>query len=190
MRIASREAPEYRPRVLIVDDHPANRVAFGTILEGPKRDVDLAASAHEALHLTAERDYAVLLIDLRMPGMDGAELATHLRSRPRTYHTPIIFMSAYDTMPPQVSSGLLAGAFDFILTPVQPDVIIRKVEAFEAMQRSRHQLVQHIRSLEAELAAVKEQLMSALQSGPSTDRTPSSAVLSPLRNPAAPSAND
>jgi CheY-like chemotaxis protein len=177
---------DYRSRVLVVDDNAANRLAFGTLLENPRREVDLAANAREALALTADREYAVLLIDLRMPGMDGAELAVHLRNRPRTLYTPIIFMSAYDAMPNQVVSGHLAGAFDFVLTPAQPEVILRKVEAFEAMHRSRHQLIERIRALEGEVAALQIQLRAAAVAGPPTDRNPSSAVLSPIENPLAP----
>jgi CheY-like chemotaxis protein len=175
------DASAFRPRVLIVDDTAANLIAFRTVLESPRREIDLASTGQEALSLAFDRDYSVMLIDIRMPGLDGAELATLLRSRPRSAHTPIIFMSAYDNMPYQVTKGILVGAFDFVLTPTEPDILRRKVEAFEAMHRLRHELVERIRVLQAENLALREKMAA----GPSTDRNPSSAVLAPIDNPLA-----
>src|SRR5690242_10066750 len=84
-----------KPRVLIVDDHPANRMAFRNLLE-PLYTIAIASNGMEALLSTEQHDFAVILLDVRMPGMDGFEVAEKLRRAERTRHTPIVFMSAYD----------------------------------------------------------------------------------------------
>lgn len=170
----------FRPRVLIVDDTPANLLAYRTLLEHARRDVDLASSAHDALALTLAHDYSVLLIDLRMPVTDGAELALILRSRPRTFHTPIIFMSAYDQMPEQVAKGVLIGAFDFVLTPANPEVFLRKVEAFEAAHRSRYLMAERIRFLEQENQELRHALFAERAEDPAGERPPSDPLLAPV----------
>src|SRR5579885_2865779 len=102
-----------KPHVLVVDDHPANRMAFEHVLE-PRYTVTLAATGRQALEMTLRQDFAVILLDVKMPGMDGFEVAELLRKRERTSHTPIVFISAYDQTVLQAKRGYVSGATDFV----------------------------------------------------------------------------
>jgi CheY-like chemotaxis protein len=176
-----------KPRVLIVDDHPANRRAFETLLED-KYTLGLAASGHQALELTLRDDYAVILLDVRMPGMDGFEVAELLRRRERSRHTPIVFISAFDQTVFHLKKGYVAGATDFIFSPVDEDLLKLKVATyveiylrneslrlrifelektlgslhteFKRLDPSRTVLEQRIRSLEVSLESLKRELNS------------------------------
>ena len=93
------------PKILIADDNPANLIAFEAALESFKLHVVLASDGDEALKAAAQHDFAVILLDVRMPRMDGFEAAERLRQLPRTKFTPIVFTSAYDSMPGQVTKA-------------------------------------------------------------------------------------
>jgi CheY-like chemotaxis protein len=116
------------PAVLIVDDTIANQRAFASVLETEGYDIVVAGSGQEALKLVLKREFAVILLDVRMPGMDGIETATFLRCG-RARFTPIIFVSAYENTPAEVERGYLAGAIDYLFSPVDPDLLRRKVSA-------------------------------------------------------------
>ena len=118
----------FRAAVLIVDDTVANQRAFASVLESEGYDIVLAASGQEALKLVLKREFAVILLDVRMPGMDGIETATFLRCG-RARFTPIIFVSAHENTPVEVERGFLAGAIDYLFSPVDPDMLRRKVSA-------------------------------------------------------------
>src|SRR6185295_11512133 len=109
-----------KPRVLVVDDRPANRLAFKTLLD-PQYTVVLAENGHEALKRALEQEFAVILLDVRMPGMDGFETAELLRKRESMRYTPIVFMSAYDKNDLQAKKGYIAGATDYLFSPVDED---------------------------------------------------------------------
>ncbi|HEV3026742.1 MAG TPA: response regulator [Planctomycetota bacterium] len=117
-----------RPSVLIVDDTPANLLAFSSLLDGEGYDLLTARSGPDALKLVLRREFAVILLDVRMPGMDGIETATFLRAG-RGRYTPIIFVSAHDNTPHEVERGYLAGAIDYLFSPVDPELLRRKVSA-------------------------------------------------------------
>src|SRR5438552_6929018 len=117
---------EPRPSVLIVDDTPANLEAFSSVLDSEGYEVLKANSGQEALKLALRKEFAVILLDVRMPGMDGIETATFLRAG-RGRFTPIIFISAFDNTPAEVERGYLAGAIDYLFSPVDPDLLKRKV---------------------------------------------------------------
>lgn len=146
-----------RPRVLIVDDHPANRMAYESILE---RDysVYLADSGAQALELAEREEFAVILLDVRMPMMDGFETAVALRRREKTRYTPIIFTSAIDKTLNHVSQGFTVGATDYLFSPVDPEFLRFKVSTYAQMflrnESLRLQIVQLnelLDSLRAEL---------------------------------------
>ncbi|HLY73687.1 MAG TPA: response regulator [Planctomycetota bacterium] len=122
------QRPAERPSVLIVDDTPANLLAFSSVLAGEGYEILTAKSGPEALKLVLRREFAVILLDVRMPGMDGIETATFLRAG-RGRYTPIIFISAHDNTPHEVERGYLAGAIDYLFSPVDPDLLKRKVAA-------------------------------------------------------------
>lgn len=143
-----------KPRVLIVDDTPANRVAFESVLE---RDytITVASSGSEALKLAAEKEFAVILLDVRMPVMDGFETAELLRKRERTQYTPIVFMSAYDQSVIQVKRGYVAGATDFIFSPVDEELLKFKVSTFAQLFLRNEAMRLQIEKLTAEVQELK-----------------------------------
>lgn len=116
-------------RILIVDDTPANLLAYREILARPGWTIVTVETGGEALQEALKADLAVILLDVRMPGMDGLELAQILRSRERLKFTPIIFMSAHDRMPADVANGYLAGGIDYLFSPIDGDLLRFKVNA-------------------------------------------------------------
>ena len=144
-----------KPRVLIVDDHPANRLAFETLLE-ENYTVNVAASGYQALELTLREEFAVILLDVKMPGMDGFEVAELLRKRERTSHTPIVFISAYDQTVLQMKKGYIVGATDFIFSPVDEELLKFKVATYAHIFLRNEALRFQIRDLEATVAALRE----------------------------------
>ncbi|HEX7898021.1 MAG TPA: response regulator [Planctomycetota bacterium] len=117
-----------KPRILIVDDHPANLLAFEVVLEREFSPY-LAESGRQALEVSERADFAAILLDVRMPGLDGYETAVELRRREKTRFTPVIFTSAAVETPPSVLRGMSAGVMDFVFTPVDPDFLRFKVAA-------------------------------------------------------------
>jgi len=146
-----------KPRVLIVDDHPANRRAFETLLE-PDYTISVAASGYQALELTLRDEYAVILLDVKMPGMDGFEVAELLRKRERTRHTPIVFISAFDQTVFQMKKGYIVGATDFIFSPVDEELLRFKVANYAHTYLRNEALRIQIRDLELTVAGLREEI--------------------------------
>jgi two-component system, sporulation sensor kinase E len=121
-----------KPRILVVDDHPANRLAYETVLEGDYT-VFLAESGRQALEVAKRTELAVILLDVRMPEMDGYETAIELRRSEPTKYTPIIFTSAIDQTLAHVNRGFVVGATDYIFSPVDPDFLKFKVGTYSQM---------------------------------------------------------
>jgi CheY-like chemotaxis protein len=115
--------------ILIVDDTVANLLAFSAILKKLQCRIVLARSGLEALRRTLNEDFTVILMDVRMPGMNGFEVAEVLRQRERTRNTPILFLSAYEMPPLHLVEGLVGGGVDFIPSPVDPDLLLRRLRA-------------------------------------------------------------
>ena len=137
-----------RPRVLIVDDLPEKLLVYRTVLEELDAELVVARSGTEALKTILNDDFAVILLDVNMPDMDGLETASLIRRYRRTERTPIIFITAYaDEM--QTSRGYELGAVDYILTPLNPHVLRSKVRVFIDLYRahaelaSSHQVLEH-----------------------------------------------
>ncbi|MBI3372498.1 MAG: response regulator [Betaproteobacteria bacterium] len=115
--------------VLVVDDRADKLLVLGSLLEPLAQNVVLARSGEEALREMLEREFAVILMDVNMPTMDGLETAALIRNRKKTAHTPIIFITAYaDEM--HTARGYSLGAVDYILTPIVPDILRTKVKVF------------------------------------------------------------
>ena len=125
-----RGGPDRRAAVLVVDDSASNRKAVEAILEPLDVDVVHAASGADALRQLLSRDFALMLLDVRMRDLDGFETAALIRQRPRNRDTPIIFVTAYDQSEADLSRGYSLGAVDFIHTPLHPDVVRAKVSVF------------------------------------------------------------
>ena len=126
-----------RSKVLVVDDQPENLRVLQLILEPLTVDVITASSGDEALRVLLEHDVAVIVLDVRMPTMDGFETAQYVKARERTRHVPIIFLTAMGNDREQALSGYEAGAVDFIEKPVEPLVLCAKVAAFAELHASR-----------------------------------------------------
>ena len=122
--------------ILIVDDLPDKRLAFHEALEELGQNVVLAGSGADALRELLVRDFAVILLDVNMPDIDGIETADLIRKHGKTAHTPIIFLTAYaDEM--QTARGYELGAVDYILTPIVPTILRSKVKVFVDLYRAQ-----------------------------------------------------
>src|SRR5262250_2264828 len=122
--------------ILVVDDLPDKLMALETVLSELGENVVCARSGREALRHLLERDFAVILLDVNMPDIDGFETARLIRQRKRSEHTPIIFVTGFsDEM--HAARGYSLGAVDYILAPVVPEVLRTKVSVFvELFQKS------------------------------------------------------
>jgi len=128
-----------RSNILIVDDRLDKRVVFRTILEELDQNIVTASSGEEALRWLLDNDCAVILLDVNMPGMDGLETAELIRSRRKSAHTPIIFITAFaDEM--HTAKGYSLGAVDYILSPVVPNILRSKVKALVQLHRLNAEL--------------------------------------------------
>jgi PAS domain S-box-containing protein len=149
-------------QILIVDDLPANLLSLRAVLESPTVRVVEARSGIEALKLLLEQDFAVVLLDVHMPGMDGFEVASLLKRRPRSRHTPIIFITALDRDETKVARGYEVGAIDFLHKPVDPTRVRAKVAGLvnlyqrnQAIKREAEVLRENdLRALDDRLAAM------------------------------------
>lgn len=147
------------PKILIVDDRPANLYAMEHILSGVDAELFKADSGNEALKLTLHHQFALILLDVQMPGMDGYEVATLLRERDATAAVPIIFVTALNTDEQHAVRGYEAGAVDYVFKPVNPDILKSKVNVFLALYRQHRELNQEIawrERVEGELADMLE----------------------------------
>lgn len=146
-------------KVLVVDDLPEKRLVLETVLRelGPGVVTVFASSGEEALQRVLEHDFAVILLDINMPGMDGLETAGYIRRRKKSAHTPIIFMTAFaDEM--LTNRGYSLGAVDYVLAPIDPAVLRTKVGVFVELSRKTQQIM---RQAEARIALVHEQAARA-----------------------------
>lgn len=127
--------------ILVVDDHPDKLLVYETILAELDENVVAATSGEEALKHMLHMDFAVVLLDVNMPVMDGFETARLIRGRKKLAHTPIIFVTAFgDEM--HTAQGYSLGAVDYILTPIVPEVLRTKVKVFVQLFRMTAQIKQ------------------------------------------------
>jgi PAS domain S-box-containing protein len=142
--------------VLLVDDHRENLVALEAILEPLGNELVSVTSGEAALRELLRREFALILLDVQMPGLDGFETAALIKQRERTRSVPIIFVTAISTQDAHVFRGYSAGAVDYIFKPFNPDVMRSKVEAFVELHRRTKDLQRHEEELrERELAALR-----------------------------------
>ncbi|MCW5315868.1 response regulator [Nostoc sp. KVJ3] len=139
---------ESKVNILLVDDKLENLLALEAILEKLGENLVRATSGEEALRCLLHQDFAVILLDVQMPGMDGFETATLIRNRGRSRHTPIIFLTAFSTSDQMLFKGYALGAVDYLLKPLDPNILTSKVTVFvelfkktEAIKQQAAQLV-------------------------------------------------
>lgn len=147
---------ELAVRILLVDDQPANLVALKAILEGISPHIVLARSGREALKQLLLADFAVILLDVKMPDMDGFETATLIRQRERSRDTPIIFLTAADRDAQMAVRGYAVGAVDYLIKPVVPEFVRSKVSVFVELARKNAELVRQAERLRASEEAARE----------------------------------
>ncbi|MEJ6480811.1 response regulator [Nostoc punctiforme UO1] len=154
---------EPKVNILLVDDKLENLLALEAILEKLGENLVRATSGEEALRCLLHQDFAVILLDVQMPGMDGFETATLIRNRGRSRHTPIIFLTAFSTSDQMLFKGYALGAVDYLLKPLDPNILTSKVTVFvelfkktEAVKQQAAQLV----AMNAELRQSEERLRS------------------------------
>ncbi|KXV09729.1 hypothetical protein CR51_09830 [Caballeronia megalochromosomata] len=152
-------SPEDKVSILVVDDLASQHVVLRTVLEGPDQEVVTVSSGRQALKAVLQQEFAVILLDVNMPDMDGFETASMLRSYRRTTSTPIIFVTAYvdDT---EMARGYSLGAVDYISSPVVPEILSAKVRVFVQMYRMNRELRARAAQRE-ELARAEAQRASA-----------------------------
>jgi signal transduction histidine kinase len=145
---------EEKVNILVVDDLPDKRLAFQVVLEELGQNLVMASSGADALGELLQRDFAVILLDVNMPDIDGIETAELIRQHGKTKHTPIIFVTAYaDEM--QTARGYQLGAVDYILSPIVPEILRSKVRVFVELYRAQRR-AQALARVEAERAAAEE----------------------------------
>jgi CheY-like chemotaxis protein len=139
-------------RILMVDDRPENLLALDAILHGLGHELVKAGSGEEALKRLLTEEFAVILLDVQMPGMDGFETATHIKQRERTRDIPILFLTAIDGEAHQAFRGYAAGAVDYLSKPFDPWVLRAKVAVFIELYERRRELAAETARLRHELA--------------------------------------
>jgi signal transduction histidine kinase len=139
---ATSPSPKAAPiNILIVDDEPKNLTVLESVLNDPAYRIVRAESADEALLALIDRDFALLILDIQMPGMTGFELAQMIKTRKKTAHVPIIFLTAYYNEDAHVLEGYDTGAVDYLLKPVNPAVLRSKVAVFADLYRKNREVV-------------------------------------------------
>jgi len=153
---------EHEPTpVLLVDDHPENLIAMQAVLDGMGLEFFKAASGNEALSLTLKHDFAIVLMDVRMPEMDGFEAAELMRTHPKTTNLPIIFVTGELKDTEHQFKGYETGAFDYLLKPIEPTILRSKVRVFAQLYKQRRIIEHHTLHLELLVKELTVQLLAA-----------------------------
>lgn len=140
-----------RVKILIVDDLKENHLVMESVLSDPELDIIKAMSGEEALSLCIEHEFAVIFMDVQMPGMDGFEAAEILRSIEKTKNIPIIFVTAISKERKSIFKGYEVGAVDYLPKPIDPIVLRSKARIFKEMYLQRKTIEKQVMELEERL---------------------------------------
>ena len=158
-----------RVNILLVDDQPANLIALEAMLQGLGQNLIKAESGREALKWLLTHEFAVILLDVKMPDMDGFETATLIRQRDKSRHTPILFLTAADKSQNHAVRGYAVGAVDYLVKPVVPEFVRSKVAVFvelakkSELLRRQTQLLAESEQAALELAETRAELVRDLE---------------------------
>ncbi len=144
-----------KQNILIVDDKPENLFALEQVLNKLGARIIKAASGNEALAFTLNHEFALILLDVKMPEMDGYEVAEIIRGEEKTKDIPIIFLTANYTLDSHFLKGYDVGAFDYIIKPLNPAVLLSKVKVFLELDRKEKEQKRLIKELSLALEKVK-----------------------------------
>ncbi len=148
---------EDKVKILLVDDREENLIALEAILSSLDQELVRARSGEEALKALLTDEYAVILLDVVMPGMDGFETARDIKRRKKTRDIPIIFLTAINSDPDYAFRGYAAGAVDFISKPFDPWVLRAKVSVFVDLYNKNRQLERQAVLIREQAALIEEQ---------------------------------
>lgn len=137
--------------ILIVDDRPENILSLKSILQLHSFPVDTASSGEEALKKTLKNKYSLIILDVQMPGMDGFEVAEFLSGNKSTMDIPILFLSAVNTEKRFITKGYSSGAIDYIVKPIDPDILLLKVKTFHRLYEQNRLLNEAQQKLQIEI---------------------------------------
>jgi PAS domain S-box-containing protein len=154
-------AQSARAKLLLVDDDANNLLALQAVLEPLGQELMLAASGTDALRLCLDNDFAAILLDVSMPGMDGFETAELIRARDRSRHTPVLFLTAYRS-DEHLFRGYDLGAVDFLFKPIVPEILQSKVAVF--VNLAHHQELLRLQA--AELRRTEQKFRAVLEGAP------------------------
>jgi PAS domain S-box-containing protein len=161
-------SPGAKVKILLVDDTPENLVSLEAALDTLGEELVFAHSGREALRYLLEDNFAAILLDVKMPDMDGFETAELIRRRPRSRHVPILFLTGYKNEE-HLFRGYDLGAVDFLFKPIVPEVLRSKVAVFVELSRKAGQLEEQARILRVQAATLQkteEQFRSLLEAAP------------------------
>ncbi len=147
-----------QPNILIVDDQKMNILLLENLLRKVKANILKAYSGQEALELLEGNDFALMIFDVQMPGMDGFELAKKVRDFEHLKRVPIVFVSAIFTDNESISKGYHTGAVDYLTKPVNPHILISKVEVFLVLYRQRQNTLLQKAEMQKEIKQLREEI--------------------------------
>jgi CheY-like chemotaxis protein len=132
--------PVAKTRILIADDDPRNLMALDAILAAPDREIVQARSGWEVLRRARQGDFSVIVLDMRMPDLDGLQVAARIKADQRTARIPIVFITAHDADELQIGSGHAAGAVDYVFKPINPRLLRAKIDILIDLYRKTEEV--------------------------------------------------
>src|SRR5262245_61393512 len=156
------EQPAESVKILLVDDKPENLVALEAVLDGLGQELITAQSGKEALRACLEHDFAAILLDVKMPDMDGFETAAMIREREQSKDTPIIFLTALKSEE-HLFRGYYMGAVDYLYKPIVPEVLRSKVAVFVDLCRKNSILKKNRDDLEQKNAELQQEISERMR---------------------------
>src|SRR5204862_6687736 len=147
----------------MVDDSPTNLLALESVLRAPDRNLIRASCGEEALRYLLDNEAALVLLDVYMPGIDGLETAQLIRGREKSRDTPIIFLTANSTGVRHLSRGYSLGAVDYIVKPVEPEILRSKVNVFVDLFRKNREIRRQAQLLRDQNAEIESTNLDRLK---------------------------